>query len=177
MTCGGRRRRGCRVFTVFIPWRERRSGPGFPALRWIWGRRRSHSTGLTPPRSSGNAALFCPEGQGSPDLELQGGRRSHCPGGREYPSSLLSAFLWIQRGLAELTDSIGEFFDHRFRVFRFPNDLSYTRDQYLRRTTSTSYALTEADKGIPPGWTPWKGCLTGLRRKAALRFRMKLWCI
>lgn len=24
------------AFPVFIPWRERRSGPGFPELRWIW---------------------------------------------------------------------------------------------------------------------------------------------
>ncbi|HBN17701.1 MULTISPECIES: methyltransferase domain-containing protein [unclassified Akkermansia] len=46
-------------------------------------------------------------------------------------------------GLATLTDSIGAFFNHRFRVFRFPNDLSYTREQYLRRMMSASYALTE----------------------------------
>ena len=31
-------------------------------------------------------------------------------------------------GLAELTGRIGEFFDHRFRIFRFPNDLAYTRN-------------------------------------------------
>lgn len=46
-------------------------------------------------------------------------------------------------GLATLTDSIGAFFNHRFRVFRFPNDLSYTREQYLRCMMSASYALTE----------------------------------
>ena len=52
-------------------------------------------------------------------------------------------FLWIQGGLAKLTDSIGAFFNHSFQIFRFPNDLSYTREQYLRRMMSTSYALTE----------------------------------
>ena len=31
-----KRRSGCPLFPVFIPWRERRSGPGFPELRWIW---------------------------------------------------------------------------------------------------------------------------------------------
>ncbi|MFR4416333.1 MAG: class I SAM-dependent methyltransferase [Akkermansia sp.] len=41
-------------------------------------------------------------GQNSPDLEFQGGRRPHCPGGREHPSSLLPAFLWIQRGPGRL---------------------------------------------------------------------------
>ena len=52
-------------------------------------------------------------------------------------------FYGFSGGLAKLTDSIGAFFNHRFQVFRFPNDLSYTREQYLRRMMSTSYALTE----------------------------------
>ena len=80
-------------------------------------------------------------------------------------------FYGFSGGLAKLTDSIGAFFNHRFQIFRFPNDLSYTREQYLRRMMSTS------EKSGSPGWTPWKSCLTGLKRRGALRFRMKLWCI
>lgn len=34
--------------------------------------------------------------------QLQGGRQSHCPGGRKYPPSLLSVFLWIQRRAGEV---------------------------------------------------------------------------
>ena len=52
-------------------------------------------------------------------------------------------FYGFSGGLEKLTDSIGAFFNHRFQIFRFPNDLSYTREQYLRRMMSTSYALTE----------------------------------
>lgn len=67
-------------------------------------------------------------------------------------------FYGFSGGLADLTDRLGEFFDHRFRVFRFPNDLSYTRDQYLRRMMSASYALTEKDEGH----SPWLDALNGL---------------
>lgn len=61
-------------------------------------------------------------------------------------------------GLATLTDSIGAFFNHRFRVFRFPNDLSYTREQYLRRMMSASYALTEGGEER----SSWLGALEKL---------------
>lgn len=61
-------------------------------------------------------------------------------------------------GLAELTGRIGEFFDHRFRIFRFPNDLAYTREQYLQRMMSTSYALMEKDERR----SSWLDALNGL---------------
>lgn len=86
-------------------------------------------------------------------------------------------FYGFSGGLAKLTDSIGAFFNHRFQIFRFPNDLSYTREQYLRRMMSTSYALTEGGEERSSWLDAWKSCLTGLKRKDALRFRMKLWCI
>lgn len=57
-------------------------------------------------------------------------------------------FIGFSGGLPDLNGTISEFFDHRFQVFRFPNDLSYTREQYLRRMMSTSYALTEDDDGF-----------------------------
>ncbi|MFR1411816.1 MAG: class I SAM-dependent methyltransferase [Akkermansia sp.] len=67
-------------------------------------------------------------------------------------------FYGFSGGLAELTDSIGAFFGHRFRVFRFPNNLSYTRDQYLRRMMSASYALMENGEGR----SSWLAALDGL---------------
>lgn len=56
-------------------------------------------------------------------------------------------FYGFSGGLSGLGKSIGAFFDHHFRIFRFPNDLSYTREQYLRRMMSASYALTEKEEG------------------------------
>lgn len=86
-------------------------------------------------------------------------------------------FYGFSGGLADLTDRIGEFFDHRFRVFRFPNDLSYTRDQYLRRMMSASYALTEKDEGH----SPWLDALNGLFDRFETGGRVtvpkKPWCI
>lgn len=67
-------------------------------------------------------------------------------------------FYGFSGGLAELADRIGEFFDHRFRIFRFPNDLAYTREQYLRRMMSTSYALMEKDEQR----SAWLDTLNGL---------------
>lgn len=86
-------------------------------------------------------------------------------------------FYGFSGGLEKLTDSIGAFFNHRFQVFRFPNDLSYTREQYLRRMMSTSYALTEGGEERSSWLGALESCLTGLKRRGALRFRMKLWCI
>lgn len=67
-------------------------------------------------------------------------------------------FYGFSGGLAELADSIGAFFGHRFRVFRFPNDLSYTREQYLRRMMSASYSLMESSEGR----SSWLAALDGL---------------
>jgi len=67
-------------------------------------------------------------------------------------------FYGFSGGLEKLTDSIGAFFNHRFQVFRFPNDLSYTREQYLRRMMSTSYALTEGGEER----SSWLGALEKL---------------
>lgn len=67
-------------------------------------------------------------------------------------------FYGFSGGLAELTDRISGFFDHRFRIFRFPNDLSYTRDQYLQRMLSTSYALREREAAR----SSWLDALNGL---------------
>ena len=67
-------------------------------------------------------------------------------------------FYGFSGGLEKLTDSIGAFFNHRFQVVRFPNDLSYTREQYLRRMMSTSYALTEGGEER----SSWLGALEKL---------------
>lgn len=67
-------------------------------------------------------------------------------------------FYGFSGGLAGQGKSIGAFFDHRFRIFRFPNDLSYTREQYLRRMMSASYALTEKEEGR----SSWLDALNGL---------------
>lgn len=54
-------------------------------------------------------------------------------------------FSGFSGGLSHLDGRIREFFGNRFQVFRFPNELSYTREQYIRRMLSTSYALAESD--------------------------------
>lgn len=58
-----------------------------------------------------------------------------------------SRFYGFSGGLANLQERIADFFDHHFQVFRFPNELSYTREQYIRRMLSSSYALGEQEEG------------------------------
>lgn len=58
-----------------------------------------------------------------------------------------SRFYGFSGGLADLQERIADFFDQRFQVFRFPSELSYTREQYIRRMLSSSYALGEREEG------------------------------
>lgn len=58
-----------------------------------------------------------------------------------------SRFYGFSGGLAVLQERIADFFDHHFQVSRFPNELSYTREQYIRRMLSSSYALGEQEEG------------------------------
>ncbi len=56
-------------------------------------------------------------------------------------------FYGFSGGLADIQGRIADFFDHHFQVFRFPNGLSYTREQYIRRMLSSSYSPGELEEG------------------------------
>lgn len=72
----------------------------------------------------------------SPAVQEEGRiHRAYCP-----------AFRGFSGGMPDMEETIGAFFKRRFRVCRFSHELSYTREQYVRRMLSSSYSLGENEE-------------------------------
>lgn len=83
------------------------------------------------------ALIWNSRGEDSPAVQEEGRiHRLYCP-----------RFYGFSGGLEDIQERIADFFDHRFQVFRFPNELSYTREQYIRRMLSSSYSPGEREEG------------------------------